>query len=473
MSEKIKPDGSTAMSDMKKKDDLDIIREVIEEEGMRRDIGLLIDQSVAAASAESSWRKTWKGKILLYSTLGLMTAAGVLYFMREEAENASPEASENLSGLNHSSDDQKSDFLNHQSLERVLENEIKISDEAIVETNDKADIIKNLTYQDLGSGLSYGDDPGDDPIILEQSSSEVSNLPSNVDSLENISGRAVQTNMKHSSSEEVLLAGDENTKQNTDRTENLVLSNENVDSDAVKPQEGEIENELIVNTERVDENLEEPITANQESKNKNSQEDSVADNFSLTDDTEGTSTSQLSKEEKKESKKMVREKGHIKAARYDVSVGAGYTFLSTGDIRAVPIELGGGYRINPVFAAKVSGAYGRGTSLEVGEESTYVQAGTQIYFSPFGNYRKNDFRVGAGPTFYQIDQTFLTSSTTIGGVTTREYSSETRNSLGVTFVVENRVMISEVFFVGASLFTHRFNNEDLVSGAQLTVGYKF
>lgn len=81
----------------------------------------------------------------------------------------------------------------------------------------------------------------------------------------------------------------------------------------------------------------------------------------------------------------------------------------------------------------------------------FYQLNLNAFVSPFGNNSKNEFRIGAGVNGYMID----------------EWSNyETRRAIGLNFILEDRYMIKERFFVGIKPYF----NGNLNSGVVLKFG---
>lgn len=437
------------------KDELDIIKKVIEEEGMRRDIGLLIDQNIPVAA--KPWWKTVQGKWML--GLGvLIIGIGAAYILMPSESDQTLTKEEIIA-----------ENIKPESENYISENEnIEIATEQSVVTIDNSKTTANVPTQKQGnenkpllSKLNKGYEMDTRSSSVTQSAVVTSNSSFNPDKKE----ETILAVKSYKNDDEVVsptktYAGDED------------LANASIKDDKDLP-----------NTETPESTTEDRTTANDEnvaSGNEVNDKNNDAEKASLyTQDTASDEQWDVADENdgndennKKSNTNNVIDKTEGKYI-FDISVGAGYSFLSTGDIRAVPVEIGGGMTIGRLLAVQLNGYYGRGTSLGIGEEAKYWQGGAQLFYSPFGNQGTNDFRVGVGPTYYQTDRTFLTSSTIINGREIREYDSEIVASPGISFIIEDRVKVAEVFFIGGGVYMHRFINGDIVSGAKLNVGYKF
>ena len=89
------------------------------------------------------------------------------------------------------------------------------------------------------------------------------------------------------------------------------------------------------------------------------------------------------------------------------------------------------------------------------ELATFFQANLNVFGSLFRNDRKNDFRIGSGLSFYKLN---------------RGTAYASNNSFGLNFIVEDRYMISERFFIGVKAFIQPYFDKEIHSGIILKAG---
>ena len=159
------------------------------------------------------------------------------------------------------------------------------------------------------------------------------------------------------------------------------------------------------------------------------------------------------------------------SSRFDLRFGVGASVLGTGDMRTLMLENELNYFISNSFASSVSLGYGKSNN-GVFETASFVQGNLNIYFSPFKNNKRNDFRIGTGLTYYNVSDASMRSSEYVNGVLRQEHVFEDRNSVGANIILENTYSITEKLRVGIKAFTQPYENGDMNSGILLKLGIK-
>ena len=158
------------------------------------------------------------------------------------------------------------------------------------------------------------------------------------------------------------------------------------------------------------------------------------------------------------------------ASRTDIRIGAGISMLGTGDMTAVVFENELNHRLNRHVS--IGGGLGFGRSNKgVFTHASFSQLHSGIFISPFGNERKNDFRIGAGLTWYWVSDFYISTEVyTSGQLVYREYTFDKRSSAGFSITLENTYALSDKYRIGVKLFTQPYFNGDINSGILVKLG---
>ncbi len=158
-------------------------------------------------------------------------------------------------------------------------------------------------------------------------------------------------------------------------------------------------------------------------------------------------------------------------SNFDLRGGMGTYFAGTLDMRGLMLENELNYTLGPKLATSVQVGIGR-SNYGVGEMSSFVQTNLTLFLSTFGNYRRNDFRLGAGVGYLNVKDVFLSRLETRNGVVVNtEYTFRQRNDVGVNLVLENTYALSERFLLGVKLFGQGYGG-DGNSGLLLKFGVR-
>jgi len=159
-------------------------------------------------------------------------------------------------------------------------------------------------------------------------------------------------------------------------------------------------------------------------------------------------------------------------SRMDLRLGIGTSLLGTGDMRTIMFENEVNMKLNSYFS--LSGGIGYAKSdYGVFEQASFVQLNANIYISPFKNSRRNDFRIGTGPSWYSISDVYQSSASYKNGqLIDSEYEFDKRSSIGFNLIIENTYLIKEKYLLGLKLFTQPYQNGDINSGILIKWGIK-
>lgn len=160
-------------------------------------------------------------------------------------------------------------------------------------------------------------------------------------------------------------------------------------------------------------------------------------------------------------------------SKLSITLGAGRSLLGTGDIRTVMFENELNYKLNKYFALGGGIAFGK-SNYDLFGQASFFQLNSNIYLSPFRNNRKNDFRLGAGFSWYSVSDSYLSSATYQNGqIVNPEYVFDDRNSVGLNMLIENTYSVTDKYLLGLKVFAQPYLNGDINSGILLKLGMKF
>lgn len=91
-------------------------------------------------------------------------------------------------------------------------------------------------------------------------------------------------------------------------------------------------------------------------------------------------------------------------------------------------------------------------------DPTLLQLNLNAFVSPFGNDRRNNFRIGAGPSYYH----FFSGNSGYNG----------HNALGFSLVTENAYTIRGNTFLALKVFRQQYFNKHVLWGLLLKIGVK-
>ncbi len=164
--------------------------------------------------------------------------------------------------------------------------------------------------------------------------------------------------------------------------------------------------------------------------------------------------------------------GQENAHKFDLRLGTGISLLGSGDMTTFNYENELNIKLDRYFSSSVSVNLGQSNS-GVSKIATFVQGNANIFFSPFKNNKRFDFKIGTGLTFYNVSDSRISSQNWENGVLINtEYEFDNRNSFGLNVIIENSYLLTDKFLVGLKLFTQPYSNGDINTGAMLKIGLR-
>lgn len=157
---------------------------------------------------------------------------------------------------------------------------------------------------------------------------------------------------------------------------------------------------------------------------------------------------------------------------FDYRFGIGNSFLGTGDMLGVMYENEINYSINNYLSSGISLGYGK-SDYGASETASFLQYNLNVFFSPFKNNKRNDFRVGMGLSYLKISDAYMSSASwTNNQLIDTDYVFDLRISYGCNFIIENSYSITDKFLLGLKLYTQPYFNGDINSGILLKLGVR-
>lgn len=162
---------------------------------------------------------------------------------------------------------------------------------------------------------------------------------------------------------------------------------------------------------------------------------------------------------------------YIDSSTVDIKVGLGPSYLKTGTILIgkAEIELTKKWNTYISQAVSVSGGYGdvqfydKYASASQTAFTTHVDA--NIFLSPFGNNRYDNFKLGTGFSVMYISEKYPFQNIYL--------PPPNRVSLGYNLIIENEVAVSRKYLIGVKAIMQSYLNKDIATSVFLKAGRKF
>lgn len=406
-----------------KREDLNIIKKVISEEGMKKEIGALIDLHHPSAKFPFFTKKVIAGLVIISTAL----IATIAYFIQDN-----PIAQK----VNHAKDTNLKEMRNNTNSitnsNNITSNETTIDSQIDFNKQSTENSIKN--YSNLNTQLKE----------VENNLSRYNKNKST--DLEKTSNSKIYNKIPVGSKE---LGNEDNIpKESLERKEK-----DNNDSKGQKS----TPKPANVGVENLD-----TIGIKEKDKEKNSEQlDTSLPSSSIVDPTANNEDSSASNN------------GDAQTYKWQIKLGLGYGFMSTGDIRSLNLHNELTYNIAPKWKAGFETSFGRSTTDPAIENTSYIQNGLNLQYSPLKSTSKYQLSVGIGPSFYSLKRSYRQTVSIINGQPNYEYFSEKRTNFGVGIILENRYSLSNTISLGARFNTHQYLNGDAISGLNINLGIKF
>ena len=140
-------------------------------------------------------------------------------------------------------------------------------------------------------------------------------------------------------------------------------------------------------------------------------------------------------------------------ASFYFNFGAG--ILKSSKVAAPSFENEISVKMSKYFSSGLVVAYGRGNNGTY-KTSSFFQGNMNLYFVPFGNYRKNNLKLGTGISIINITNAIEVPGICTPPVTDNYFKNLT--AAGYNFILEDTHFISEKHFIGIKLFYQSYPN---------------
>jgi hypothetical protein len=168
-----------------------------------------------------------------------------------------------------------------------------------------------------------------------------------------------------------------------------------------------------------------------------------------------------------------------KTSTLDFKLGVGRASLGNGDYGMFRLENELTKKFGKWLSSSISINVGIGCDNTVFlRQTNALSADWSLFISPFGNYRKNNFKVGTGLTGIYANITASQGRRTIYNRELDTYEqkedfiSETRRQTGFSIIIENELSIGKSYLLGLKVFAQPYTNGDILTGANIKFGIK-
>lgn len=157
-------------------------------------------------------------------------------------------------------------------------------------------------------------------------------------------------------------------------------------------------------------------------------------------------------------------------SRFIAKTSIDQALSGSGDMRLTRMENALEYRVNRYFTPSVSLAFAK-SDQGVYLTTSMIQTNANLYFSPFRNDRKNDFRIGVGVSGMRVssfneDAQFYEN----GQYVYSEYEFRQENAYGFNVMLEDNYQIAPHILVGFRLAYQLYNSGDQIIGGGINLG---
>ncbi|MCU0390793.1 MAG: hypothetical protein MUE81_06710 [Thermoflexibacter sp.] len=169
----------------------------------------------------------------------------------------------------------------------------------------------------------------------------------------------------------------------------------------------------------------------------------------------------------------------VRPSTVDFKIGIGRALLGTGDY--------GFYRFENEVTKKWTKWFSTSLVLSIGtgynnqfpiRHINTFHADFNLFVSPFGNQRINNFKIGTGFTVMGANITSSFGRRMIYDegrkvfITMEDIRSESRRATGVSMIIEDEISVSKRLILGLKILIQPYSNADILSGFVMKFGFK-
>lgn len=167
--------------------------------------------------------------------------------------------------------------------------------------------------------------------------------------------------------------------------------------------------------------------------------------------------------------KVLAQKTSVK--KFDYRIGFGRSITGTEDIWHTTFTNQLNYKITEYWASAVSIDFGI-SEEHIRVRRNFLQGNVDMYFSPFKNSGKNDFRIGSGISGVRMANVIKENWTTFEDTAnTTNYRFGQIYTSGLNFILKNTYKIRPKNLIALKVYTQSYFNDDINSGIQLKFGF--
>jgi hypothetical protein len=163
----------------------------------------------------------------------------------------------------------------------------------------------------------------------------------------------------------------------------------------------------------------------------------------------------------------------------DFKLGVGRAVLGTGDFGLYRFESELTKKWNKYVSSSLAINVGFGYSNSVGlRQANSLHADLNVFVSPFGNQRRNNFKIGTGITGIYANVTASQGKRMVYDEISKMYVqqevilTETRRASGFSMIIEDEISVGTRYLLGIKIIVQPYSNADILSGANLKLGIK-
>ena len=148
--------------------------------------------------------------------------------------------------------------------------------------------------------------------------------------------------------------------------------------------------------------------------------------------------------------------------RFDLRTGTGVYHTGALDMRGLMVENELNYTLNRKFTISAQFALGR-SNTGVGATSNFLQTNGTLFWSPFGNDGRHDFRLGAGVGYASIADAYTSRTEFLNNqIVDEDYTFRDRRESGANLVIEHTYALTPRLLLGGKAFVQTYANAGLL-----------
>ena len=163
--------------------------------------------------------------------------------------------------------------------------------------------------------------------------------------------------------------------------------------------------------------------------------------------------------------------GQHKVSRYDLQLGIGRMFYESNMQPLIFVQPEANFRITDYFTTNISLDF---TPYNAGEHDNrvFLSSKVNLLYSPFGNYKKNDFRFGLGLTYCAQMRIYADeySSNGIIELPSHYRTVLTPGTLGYNISIEDEYRIWNLLIFGVKAFSSFYFDGKYMPGITVKAG---